>query len=300
MPIIIQKDIPAYATLQSENIFVMGRERASEQDIRPIKIAILNLMPTKQETETQLLRMLSNTPLQVDVTFLQPKSHISKNTSLEHLERFYTTFDKVKDQKFDGMIITGAPVEQLEFEQVDYWQELTQIFEFTKTNVTSTLFICWGAQAGLNYFYGIEKQLLKEKLFGVYKHKKLQNFEPLLKGFDDSFYIPHSRYTKINEKQVKSNKNLVILSGSNIAGASIIKSADNKQIFITGHMEYDRETLKGEYERDLAKGLGTKKPKNYFTDKGCTTIEHKWASSANLLYSNWLNYYVYQVTPFKW
>lgn len=300
MPIIIQKDIPAFATLQSENIFVMGKERASQQDIRPIEIAILNLMPTKQETETQLLRMLSNTPLQVNVTFLQPKSHISKNTSLDHLERFYTTFDKVKDKKFDGMIITGAPVEQLEFEEVDYWQELTEIFEFTKTNVTSTLFICWGAQAGLNYFHGVKKHLLKEKLFGVYKHKKTQNFEPLLKGFDDYFYIPHSRYTKINEKQVKSNKNLVILSSSNIAGASIIKSVDNKQIFITGHMEYDRDTLKGEYERDTAKGLGTKKPKNYFTDKACTKVDHKWASGANLLYSNWLNYYVYQVTPFKW
>ncbi len=300
MPIIIQKDIPAYATLQEENIFVMGEERASKQDIRPIDIAILNLMPTKQETETQLLRMLSNTPLQVKVTFLQPKSHISKNTSLEHLERFYTTFDKVKDKKFDGMIITGAPVEQLDFCQVDYWQELTEIFEFTKTNVTSTLFICWGAQAGLNYFYGIEKELLEEKLFGVYKHKKTQDFEPLLKGFDDSFYIPHSRYTKINEEQVKSNENLVILSSSKLAGSSIIKSVDNKQIFITGHMEYDRDTLKGEYERDLARGLNTKKPRNYFTNKKCTKIQHKWSSSANLLYSNWLNYYVYQVTPFSW
>jgi len=300
MPIIIDKDIPAYTTLQNENIFVMTKERASTQDIRPIKVAILNLMPTKQETETQLLRMLSNTPLQVNVTFLQPKSHVSKNTSLEHLERFYTTFDKIKTEKFDGMIITGAPVEQMDFKDVDYWQELTQIFDFTKTNVTSTMFICWGSQAGLNYFYGIDKLPLKEKLFGVYTHKKTTDFEPLLKGFDDTFSIPHSRYTKIDTKQVKKCKDLVVLAESKEAGASIIKSVDNKQIFISGHIEYDRETLKNEYERDIKRGLGTKPPKNYFANKSKTIINQNWASVANLLYSNWLNYYVYQVTPFKW
>ena len=300
MPIIIDKDIPAYSTLHNENIFVMTKERASSQDIRPIKIAILNLMPTKQETETQLLRMLSNTPLQVNVTFLQPKSHISKNTSIEHLDRFYTTFDKVKNEKFDGMIITGAPVEQMDFCKVDYWQELTQIFDFTKTNVTSTMFICWGSQAGLNYFYNIDKIPLKEKLFGVYTHQKTTEFEPLLKGFDDYFSIPHSRYTTINKEQVKKCKDLVVLAESKIAGPSIIKSVDNKQIFISGHIEYDRETLKNEYERDLKKGLGTKPPKNYFTNKEKTKINQNWSSVANLLYSNWLNYYVYQVTPFKW
>jgi len=300
MPIIIDKDIPAFNTLQAENIFVMTEDRASTQDIRPIKVAILNLMPTKQETETQLLRMLSNTPLQVKVTFLQPKSHVSKNTSSEHLERFYTTFDKVKNEKFDGMIITGAPVEQMDFTQVDYWQELTEIFEFTKTNVTSTMFICWGSQAGLYYFYGIDKIPLKEKLFGVYTHKKTTDFEPLLKGFDDTFSMPHSRYTTINLKKVKKCKDLTILAQSRGAGASIIKSIDNKQIFISGHIEYDRETLKNEYERDVKKGLGTKPPKNYFANKAKTKINQNWASVANLLYSNWLNYYVYQVTPFTW
>jgi len=300
MPIIIDKDIPAFNTLQAENIFVMTEDRASTQDIRPIKVAILNLMPTKQETETQLLRMLSNTPLQVKVTFLQPKSHVSKNTSSEHLERFYTTFDKVKNEKFDGMIITGAPVEQMDFTQVDYWQELTEIFEFTKTNVTSTMFICWGSQAGLYYFYGIDKIPLKEKLFGVYTHKKTTDFEPLLKGFDDTFSMPHSRYTTINLKKVKKCKDLTILAQSRGAGASIIKSIDNQQIFISGHIDYDRETLKNEYERDVKKGFGTKPPKNYFANKAKTKINQNWASVANLLYSNWLNYYVYQVTPFTW
>lgn len=300
MPIIIDKDIPAFNTLQAENIFVMTEDRASTQDIRPIKVAILNLMPTKQETETQLLRMLSNTPLQVKVTFLQPKSHVSKNTSSEHLERFYTTFDKVKNEKFDGMIITGAPVEQMDFTQVDYWQELTEIFEFTRTNVTSTMFICWGSQAGLYYFYGIDKIPLKEKLFGIYTHKKTTEYEPLLKGFDDTFSMPHSRYTTINLKKVKKCKDLTILAQSRGAGASIIKSIDNKQIFISGHIEYDRETLKNEYERDVKKGLGTKPPKNYFANKAKTKINQNWSSVANLLYSNWLNYYVYQVTPFTW
>lgn len=300
MPILIKQDIPAYKTLQAENIFVMNEERASQQDIRPIEVAILNLMPTKQETETQLLRMLSNTPLQVNVTFLQPKSHKSKNTSHEHLQKFYTTFEKVKNKRFDGMIITGAPVEQLEFEQVDYWEELKQIFEFTKTNVTSTMFICWGAQAGLYYFYGVKKYLLKEKLSGIYKHKKLQPYEPLLKGFDDRFFIPHSRYTGIKTAEINKVKELTVLSYSDKAGASIIKSNDNKYIFVTGHFEYDADTLKKEYERDLAKGISPKPPKNYFVDKNNTVTENKWASGANLLYSNWLNYYVYQVTPFKW
>lgn len=300
MPILIKKDIPAYKTLQAENIFVMNEERASSQDIRPIEVAILNLMPTKLETETQLLRMLSNTPLQVNVTFLQPKSHKSKNTSLAHLEKFYTTFDQVKDKRFDGMIITGAPVEQLEFEQVDYWEELKEIFDFTKTNVTSTMLICWGAQAGLYYLYGIKKYPLKEKLSGIYKHTKLKPFEPLLKGFDDSFFIPHSRYTTVKMQELKKCDKLSVLSYSKTAGASIIKSNDNKYIFVTGHFEYDADTLKKEYERDLAKGLNPKPPRNYFLNSEKTKVENKWASGANLLYSNWLNYYVYQVTPFKW
>lgn len=300
MPILIKQDIPAYKTLQAENIFVMNEERASSQDIRPIEVAILNLMPTKLETETQLLRMLSNTPLQVNVTFLQPKSHKSKNTSLAHLEKFYTTFDQVKDKRFDGMIITGAPVEQLEFEQVDYWEELKEIFDFTKTNVTSTMLICWGAQAGLYYLYGIKKYRLKEKLSGIYKHTKLEPFEPLLKGFDDRFFIPHSRYTSVKMQELKKCDKLSVLSCSKKAGASIIKSKDNKYIFVTGHFEYDADTLKKEYERDLAKGINPKPPKNYFLNSEKTKVENKWASGANLLYSNWLNYYVYQVTPFKW
>ena len=296
MPIVLPKDIPAFSTLTKEKIFVMNEARASKQDIRPIEIAILNLMPTKIVTETQLMRLLSNSPLQINITLISTESYVGKHTSQEHLSKFYKSFNEIKDKRFDGMIITGAPVETIDFNQVLYWEELTEIFEFTKTNVTSTIFICWGAQAGLHYFYGIEKQLLDKKLFGVFPHKKVVEHEMLLKGLDDIFYMPHSRHTTITTADIKKEKRLKLLACSEKAGASIIKSKDNKFFFITGHAEYDRETLHGEYTRDLDKGLDIEKPENYYDEKG--NIVMSWASTANLLYVNWLNYYVYQVTPF--
>lgn len=302
MPIIIPKDIPAFKTLINENIFIMSKQRSINQDIRPIEIAILNLMPTKIVTETQLMRLLSNSPLQINVTLIGLDSYTSTHTPLEHLQKFYKPFSKVKSQKFDGMIITGAPVENMEFEQVKYWPELTEIFEFAKTNVTSTIFICWGAQAALNYYYGIQKKPLKEKLFGVFKHTKTSNYETLLKGVDDTFYMPHSRHTTILKEDILKVKSLELISYSKKAGASIIKSNDNKFIFITGHLEYDRETLKLEYERDVNKGLKIKEPENYFINKkkyGTSKINMCWSSVANLFYVNWLNYYVYQITPYN-
>ena len=297
MPIIIPKDIPAYETLKNENIFVMSTNRASTQDIRPIDILILNLMPTKIETETQLARLLANSSLQVNLTFIVPSSHESKNTSKSHLDRFYTTFDKIKDRKFDGCIITGAPVEKLEFNEVDYWTELEEIFEFTKTNVTSTMFICWGAQAALKHFYGIEKTERKEKLFGIFKHKKSVIYEALLNGIDDVFYIPQSRYTYNKEKDLLNCKELIPLCYSKECGTTILKSKDNKKIFVLGHLEYDKYTLKKEYERDLAKGLDIKEPCNYFNEDK-SDVDVLWRSTANILYYNWLNYYVYQLTPY--
>ncbi|MBQ8425735.1 MAG: homoserine O-succinyltransferase [Clostridia bacterium] len=300
MPIVIPEDIPAYLKLLEENIFVMNDKRAFSQDIRPLEIAILNLMPTKIETETQFMRLLSNSPLQVNITLIYTETYKSKNTSASHLEKFYKKFDDISDKHFDGMIITGAPVETMPFEDVKYWDELKKIFDFAESNVTSTIYICWGAQAALYYYYGIEKQPLSEKLFGVFPHKKnLDFYEPLFKGIDDTFYIPHSRHTTINLEDVKKIDDLVILSETNLTGLSIAKSKDNKKIFLTGHMEYDRNTLKGEYERDLSKGLEIKKPYNYFTDKSNTKVDVKWTSTANLFYTNWLNYYVYQVTPFN-
>ena len=299
MPIVISKDIPAFSALTQENIFVMSDERAFTQDIRPLEIAILNLMPTKVETETQFMRLLSNSPLQVNITLIYTESYKSKNTAAAHLEKFYKKFDDIKDKHFDGMIITGAPVEVMPFEEVAYWQELTKIFDFADRNVTSTIYICWGAQAALYYHYGIEKQLLPTKLFGVFPHKKiLEQHDPLLKGIDDVFYIPHSRHTTVNIEDVKKVSDLVILSESEYTGLSIAKSKDNKKIFLTGHMEYDRDTLKKEYERDIAKGLPIVPPFNYFTDDTHTRVKVTWTSAANLFYTNWLNYYVYQVTPF--
>lgn len=297
MPIVIPKDIPAYQTLKDENIFVMSTDRAESQDIRPIDILILNLMPTKIETETQLSRLLANSSLQVNLTLITPSSHDSKNTSQSHLEKFYTTFDKIKDRKFDGMIITGAPVEHLEFEEVDYYDELKQIFDFSKTNVTSTMFICWGAQAALNYFYGINKYPLDKKLFGVYKHKKSVVHEVLLNGIDDVFYVPQSRHTYNKEEDLISNPNLIPLCTSKDCGTTVLRSKDNKQIFVLGHLEYDKFTLKKEYERDLNKGLPIEAPINYFNEDK-TDVDVLWRSTANILYSNWLNYYVYQITPF--
>ena len=296
MPIIIPKDIPAFKTLAGENIFVMSQKRAASQDIRPIEIAIVNLMPTKIVTETQLMRLLSNSPLQINVTLISTESYTGKNTPLEHLKRFYKPFSEIRNRKFDGKIVTGAPVETIDFEEVKYWPELENIFEFAKTNVTSTIFICWGAQAALYHYYGIRKRLLDKKLFGVYGHKKLVEYEQLLKGLDDVFFMPHSRHTTIDEDAVKGVDGLELLASSDKAGAAILKSADNRFFFITGHAEYDRETLLYEYERDLAKGMKIEKPENYIDADG--KVNMSWASTANLLYVNWLNYYVYQITPF--
>lgn len=297
MPIVIPKDIPAYEKLKDENVFVMSEARANTQDIRPIKILILNLMPTKIETETQLCRLLANSPLQINLTLISPSTHESKNTSLSHLEKFYTTFDKIKNDNFDGMIITGAPVEHLEFEEVDYWDELKEIFEFTKTNVTSTMFICWGAQAALNYFYGISKKKNDEKIFGVFKHKKAVVYETLLNGIDDIFYIPQSRHTYNPEKELLNCKSLIPLAYSKELGTTMLKSKDNKQVFVLGHLEYDKYTLKSEYDRDVNLGLPIKEPLNYFNEDK-SDVDVLWRSTANILYSNWLNYYVYQITPF--
>ncbi|MDE7300844.1 MAG: homoserine O-succinyltransferase [Clostridia bacterium] len=301
MPIVIDKDIPAYKILTGERIFVMDTDRAGLQDIRPIEIAILNLMPTKETTETQFMRLLSNSPLQVNITLLRTKTYNPSHVEAAHLEKFYKDFDDVTGKRFDGMIITGAPVENLEFEDVAYWKELEEIFDWTKTNVTSTLFICWGAQAALHYFYGIKKHPLKEKCFGIFAHKKVQDgeIEPLMRGISDEFHMPHSRHTIIYADDIKNCDTLKILAYSKRAGASIIKSEDNRQVFVTGHMEYDRDTLKREYERDKAKGLPIKPPANYFVDATCTDVKMNWSSTSNLFYINWLNYYVYQVTPYK-
>ena len=299
MPIKIQSDLPAKEILENENIFVMDDTRAMHQDIRPLKVAILNVMPLKEETELQLLRVLSNSPLQVDVTFLNVKSHISQNTSASHLNKFYTHYEEIKDQKFDGLIITGAPVEQLKFEEVDYWEELCNIMEWSKKNVTSTLHICWGAQAGLYYHFGIEKHELPKKLVGIYPHRVLNRKEPLVRGFDDVFYAPHSRYTGVSTEDVENNPNLKVLAKGDEPGIYICMSEGGKQIFVTGHSEYDRYTLKNEYVRDMKKGLNPDIPFNYFPDDN---IENKpllqWRSHSINLFSNWLNYYVYQATPY--
>lgn len=296
MPIYLPEDIPAYKILDDENVFVMRPQRADSQEIRPIEILILNLMPTKIETETQLARLLANSPLQVKLTLLQTSTHKATHTSEEHMEKFYKTFDEVKDNTYDGMIITGAPVEQMPFEEVEYWDELCRIFDFAETNVTSTMYICWGAQAALYYHYGIKKHQLDEKLFGVFPHKKMVKFEALLNGIDDIFYIPQSRHTAISNEDLKNNSNLVVLAESKEAGATIVKSIDNTKLFLLGHMEYDKFTLDKEYKRDLAKGLPIKEPQNYYIDGDVNVL---WRSTATILYLNWLNYYVYQVTPYE-
>ena len=298
MPIIIPKDIPAYQTLSEENIFVMNHERAMTQDIRPIEIAILNLMPTKIETETQLIRLLSNSPLQIKVTLIGTESYVGKNTPLGHLQRFYKTFSEVKNEHFDGMIITGAPVEMMEFEEVKYWRELCEIFDFADKNVTSTIFICWGAQAALHYYYGLNKLILDKKIFGIFKHTKYVQFDPLLKGTDEEFHMPHSRHTTMKEEEIRKVDDLMLLAGSSEIGPSVIRSKDGRRIFLMGHMEYDRDILKNEYLRDLAKGLPIEEPQHYFRDAEKTKIAPNWYSTANIIYSNWLNYYVYQMTPY--
>ena len=299
MPIKIPNRLPATKTLTEENIFVITETRALTQDIRPLKIAILNLMPTKIETETQLARLLGNTPLQVEMTLLHTKSYHSKNVNQEHMLAFYKTFDEVQNETFDGMVITGAPVEKMAFEDVDYWEELCQIFEWTKTNVTSTFHICWGAQAGLYYHYGIQKHTLPEKLFGVYDHRVEHKSSILFRGFDDVFRAPHSRHTTILREDVEKVPQLKILSSSDEAGLYVISTARGRQIFVTGHSEYDADTLKREYVRDVEAGLPIHVPKNYFPQDDPTQPPLVcWRSHANLLYSNWLNYFVYQVTPY--
>lgn len=300
MPIKIPDTLPAREVLENENIFVIGETKALHQDIRPLKILILNLMPLKIATETHLLRSLSNSPLQVEVDFLMTMSHISKNTPREHLFSFYKIFSEIRLKKYDGMIITGAPVELLKFEDVNYWPELTEIMEWSKTNVTSTFHICWGAQAGLYYHYGINKYDLNKKMFGVFEHTVNDPEEPLMRGFNDIFHAPHSRYTEILTEEIEQNDNLTLLSSSKDAGVYIVMSKDHRQIFVTGHSEYDSKTLDEEYKRDIAKGLDIAIPENYYPDNDSSKEPRVlWRSHASLLFSNWLNYYVYQATPYQ-
>ena len=300
MPIRIPNELPATQTLTDENIFVMTETRAMTQDIRPLQILVLNLMPTKVATETQLARLLSNTPLQVELELMQTSTHEAKNASKEHMLKFYTTFDQVRDRNFDGLVITGAPVEHLAFEEVEYWNELCQIMEWSRTHVYSTFHICWGAQAGLYYHYGIPKLPLDKKLFGVFPHVVERRSSMLLRGFDDVFMVPHSRHTTIAREDVERCSKLKILASSEEAGIYAISTEGGRQVFITGHSEYDPLTLKAEYDRDKAKGLPIDVPKNYFPDDDDTKAPVvSWRSHANLLYHNWLNYYVYQTTPYE-
>lgn len=299
MPIKIANNLPAAKTLESENIFVMTEERASHQDIRPLHILILNLMPTKEVTETQLLRLLGNTPLQVDVDLMQTVTHTSKNTSKEYLLEFYQGFDEIKHNHYDGLIITGAPVEQIAFEDVDYWDELCEIIDWAHTHVYSTLYICWGAQAGLYHLHGIPKYPLEEKLSGVFKHRPLYSNHPLTRGFDELFFMPHSRHTEIRQEDIEKIDGLRIIATSDAAGAAIIASEDGREVFVTGHCEYDRLTLAGEYRRDLGRGLNPIIPRNYFPNDDPDAVPPMtWCSHAHLLFSNWLNYFVYQQTPY--
>lgn len=299
MPIKTQSDLPAKEILENENIFVMDEYRALHQNIRPLQICILNLMPVKQDTELQLLRALSNTPLQVDVTFLNMKSHISLNTSANHLNKFYVSFEDIKRKKFDGLIITGAPVEHMEFEEVDYWDELVEVMEWSKKNVTSTFHICWGAQAGLYYHFGLQKRLMPEKVFGVFEHKVMNRKIPIVRGFDDYFMAPHSRHTEVAAEDIHNCKELTVLAESEEAGVYLVMAGEGKQFFVMGHSEYDRMTLRDEYFRDVNKGLDIAVPKNYFPDDDPNQRPHlQWRSHSNNLYSNWLNYYVYQITPY--
>lgn len=300
MPIKIPIQLPAYDVLSNENIFVMNIERADHQDIRPLKIGILNLMPIKIQAENQLLRYLSNTPLQVEITLLQTKSYKGNHTPIEHLEKFYRYIDDVKDEKFDGLIITGAPVEQMEFENVDYWDELKGIMDWTKTHVYSTVHICWGAQAALYHHYNIPKYALDKKLFGVFKHKNNLQYDNLTRGLNDVFYAPHSRHTEVKREDIEKIDDLEILSESDEAGVFIVANKSRRQIFITGHLEYDRDTLKNEYMRDLNKGLSIEIPKYYFENDDYNNIPQvTWRESANIVFGNWLNYCVYQNTPYN-
>ena len=301
MPVNVPNNLPAVEILKKENIFVMEQSRALHQDIRPLRIAIVNIMPLKIITETQVLRQLSNSPLQVEIDLLHMCEHESKNTPKEHLDYFYKSFDQIRHKKYDGLIITGAPVELLEFDKVDYWEGMKEIMEWSKTNATSTLHICWGAQAGLFYHYGINKHVLDEKMFGIFWHRVNDKKCLLMRGFDDRFLAPHSRHTGISREDIINNKSVKLVAESKEAGPYIIVSRDNKQIFVTGHSEYDPHTLKDEYERDIQKGLKMSLPKNYFPNDDPTKPPMVlWRSHANLLFTNWLNYYVYQQTPFEW
>ena len=299
MPLIIPNELPATEALQKENIFVMHTARAYSQDIRPLKIVVVNLMPTKIATETQLSRVLANSPLQVELTLVAMDSHESRNVSQEHLSYFYKSLEEIKDEYFDGMILTGAPVEQIPFEEVDYWKELCEIFEFAKTHVYSSMFICWGAQASLYYHYGINKHMTDGKVFGVFEHNVVRAHNPLVRGFDEVFYAPHSRHTEVYKEDIEAHPELRILAESEEAGPHIISTENGRQIFILGHQEYDKDTLAGEYFRDINKGLEIDVPKNYFRDDDPKKeILFRWRGHASLLFSNWLNYYVYQDTPY--
>ena len=300
MPLNIPDKLPAVEILQKENIFVMNETRATHQDIRPMQIVILNLMPLKITTETHILRLLSNTPLQVEIVLLKTRDHVSKHTPIEHLKTFYKNFDEISHRKFDGMIITGAPIEHLEFEEVDYWEELQRIMDWVKENVTSTLFICWGAQAGLYHYYDVPKYKLDKKMFGVFNHFVNDRTIPIIRGFDEEFQAPHSRHTEIRREDVEKINDLEIVAESKEAGLYLIMTKDGRQIFVTGHSEYDPTTLKDEFERDLKKGLDIDIPKHYFpNDDPQQTPKVRWKSHANLLFYNWLNYYVYQMTPYN-
>lgn len=301
MPIKVQSDLPAKEILENENIFVMDENRAMHQDIRPLQVCILNLMPVKQDTELQLLRALSNTPLQVDVTFLMVTSHVSLNTSANHLNRFYTTFEQIRDKRFDGLIITGAPVEDIAFEEVDYWQEVCGVMDWAEEHVTSTLHICWGAQAGFYHYYGIQKRMLSEKLFGIYSHKVQNRKVPLVRGFDDHFLAPHSRHTETAATDIHSCDKVTVLAESEEAGVFLAYAENGKKVFVNGHPEYDRYTLDAEYKRDLGKGLPIHIPRNYYPDDDPSQKPNlQWRAHCNNLYTNWLNYYVYQATPYEW
>ena len=299
MPLIIPKTLPAYDALYEENVFVMHRERAASQHIRPLEILILNLMPTKIATETQIARLLANTPLQVHMTLLQTASHEATHVSAAHLETFYKTFEEIKDNRYDGMIITGAPVETMDFEQVDYWPELCKIMDFSETNVYSTLHVCWGAQAGLYYHYGVRKEILPQKMFGVFEHRVIRPSNPLVRGFDEVFYAPHSRHTGSSRADIQNCTSLRILAESDEAGPFLMSTENGRQIFVMGHPEYDKYTLDAEYKRDVGKGLSIAVPKNYYpNDDPSQPPLFRWRAHAHLLYENWLNYYVYQNTPY--
>ena len=298
MPIVIPRGLPAFENLQSEKIFVMDKKRAVGQDIRPIEIAILNLMPTKETTETQLIRLLSNSPLQINVTLIKTDTYAPTHVTDDHMNRFYKSLDEIKKMKFDGMIVTGAPVETLPFEEVKYWHELEQIIDFADKNVTSTIYTCWGAQAALYHKFGIGKHMLDKKLFGIFPTHAVVKNDMLLKGMDDTFYIPSSRHTSVDEIALRENPDIKILAEGEESGVAIAKTLDNKSFFFTGHSEYDRYTLRNEYLRDLEKGLPIDRPKNYFATDDIDKVDMKWRSTANLLFYNWLNYYVYQVTPY--